>query len=69
MNPITLAEMLGFAKVYSAVFGLSSPMSVSRYDKDLAAEAMKKMADNLNDWTHEQKESYKLLVDFVKEQS
>lgn len=69
MNPVSFAEMLGFAKVYSAVCGLSSPASVSKYEKDLAAEALKKMADNRNDWTHEQKESYKCLVDFVKEQS
>lgn len=61
--------MICFSKAYCALLGLTSPLSVSKCEKDLAYEAIKKMADNRYDWTHEQKELYKLLVDYVKNQS
>ena len=49
--------------------GVMSPAEVSRQEKELAIEAMKKMAENRDDWTREQKETYKVLADIVKEQS
>lgn len=69
VNNITFEELICFSKVYSVLLGMTSPLSVSKYEKDLAYEAIKKMADNRYDWTHEQKELYKLLVDYVKKQS
>ena len=69
MNRVTFEEMLCFAKVYSIFLGMASPSSVSRHEKDLAIEAMKKMADNRNDWTQEQKDVYKAIADLVKNQS
>ena len=69
MNNVTFEEMLCFAKVYSIFLGMASPSSASKREKDLAVEAMKKMADNRNDWTQEQKEIYKAIADLVKNQS
>ena len=68
MNTLTFGEMIGFAKVYSVCLGMLSPATVSKQEKELAVEAMKKMADDRRDWTEEQKILYKMLADFVKEQ-
>lgn len=57
-----------FAKFYCVVMGMSPPIFVSRYEIDVAIEAMKNMADNRRDWTFEQKEIYKLLADYAKNQ-
>jgi hypothetical protein len=69
MNNITIEELVCFTKVLSVFMGVMSPAEVSRQEKELAIEAMKKMAENRDDWTHEQKETYKVLADIVKEQS
>ncbi|MBR3095871.1 MAG: hypothetical protein IKH12_09805 [Clostridia bacterium] len=61
-------EMMCFAKVYSVVMGLSSPMTVSKQEIDVVFELLKRNTDNRPDWTHEQKETYKMMVDFVKHQ-
>lgn len=68
MNPLTFGEMIGFAKVYSVCLGALSPSTVSKQEKELAVEAMKKIADDRRDWTEEQKMLYKALADYVKEQ-
>ena len=62
-----LNELMCFAKVYSVVMGLASPMSVSKREIDVAIEALKKNADNRWDWTQEQKDLYKLMLDFAKQ--
>lgn len=69
MNNITIEELVCFTKVLSVFMGVMSPAEVSRQEKELAIEAMKKMAENRDDWTHEQKEAYKVLANIVKEQS
>ena len=69
MSNIPIKEKVCFAKVLSVFMGVLSPAEVSRQEKELAIEAMKKMAENRDDWTHEQKETYKVLADIVKEQS
>ena len=69
MNNITIEELVCFTKVLSVFMGVMSPAEVSRQEKELAIEAMKKMAENRDDWTHEQKEAYKVLADIVKEQT
>ena len=68
MNPLTFGELIGFAKVYSVCLGALSPATVSKQEKELAVEAMKKIADDRRDWTEEQKMLYKALADYVKEQ-
>lgn len=60
-------EMICFAKVYNVVCGYSSPSTVSRHDVEIAIEVLKKMADDRNDWTQEQKDCYKMIANFGKE--
>ena len=43
MNPLTFGEMIGFAKVYSVCLGALSPATVSKQEKELAVDAMKKI--------------------------
>ena len=69
MNSVTFEEMLCFAKVYSIFLGMTSPSSLSRHEKGLAIDAMKKIADNRNDWTQEKNDVYKAIADLVKNQS
>ena len=69
MNYLTFEEMICFAKIYSVFAGMASPESISKLEKDLAFEAMKKIAYNRDDWTLEKKELYKALVDIAKEQT
>lgn len=64
---MTFNEMLSFTKVYNVAFRLAHPSTVTSRDKEITMELLKKMVDNRNDWSKEQKEQYKLLVDFVKE--
>ena len=68
MNNMTFGEMISFAKMFNVVLGLASPASVTNHERELAYEAMKKLADNRADWTQEQKELYKLIADFAKKQ-
>lgn len=60
-------EMICFAKVYNAAFGIPSPSPVTKQDVEITIEILKKMADSRNDWPQQEKESYKLLADFAKE--
>ena len=69
MSNIIIEELVCFTKVLSVFMGVLSPAEVSLQEKELAIEAMKKMAENRDDWTHEQKETYKVLADIVKEQT
>ncbi len=41
VNNITFEELICFSKVYSVLLGMTSPLSVSKYEKDLAYEAIK----------------------------
>ena len=67
MNEMTFEEIVSFAEVFSVFTGLASPMSVTKQEKALAFEAMKKLADRRNDWTQEQKDLYKALAEIAKE--
>ena len=59
-------ELICFTKVYNAAFGFAPRTSVSKEEINITFEVLKKMADNRLGWSQEQKEIYKLLVDFVK---
>ena len=60
-------ETICIAKVYAVALGLSHRNSVTKEEKNIAASALKHMADQSHCWTQWQKEIYKLLVDIVKE--
>ena len=63
---MTFYEMICFAKVYNAVMNPQFRGSVSKEEVEITVEILKKMADNRNHWSVEQKEVYKLLADFSK---
>lgn len=66
---MTFEESICFAKVYAAAIGLAPANTVTRRDKEIAAEALKHMADQSQCWNQTQKDMYKLLVDATKEHS
>ena len=60
-------DFISFAKVYNAVMNPQFRSSISNAEVEITVEILKKMADNRNDWSDDQKEVYKLLADFAKE--
>ena len=62
---LTINEILLFARILAYASGDRS-ITVTSIDKKLATEALKRMADQRMDWTLEQREQYKMLVDVVE---
>lgn len=60
-------EMICFAKVYNVACGIAHPATVSENELDVAVEVIKRMIDNRDNWTQEQKEIYKLIADYAKD--
>lgn len=60
-------EMICFAKVYQAALYPQYRQSVTKTEVETTIEVLKKMADERQDWSDEQKEFYKLMADFAKE--
>lgn len=67
MNNITFFELVSFAKVFSKAFAIDRRVSVTREEGKAAIEALKKINENRNDWTQEQKETYQVFADLAKE--
>lgn len=65
---MSLYEMICFAKVYNAALGIENRRTVSNQEIDVAVELLKKNADNRTDWTQEQKDTYKAIADYAKDQ-
>lgn len=61
---LTINEILLFAKILAYASG-DRTVTVTDIDKKMAAEVLKRMADQRMDWTFEQQEQYKMLVDVV----
>ena len=64
-----LCQMISLAKVLNATMGTTYLQNVSMNDVDIASEILKNMADNSPYWTQEQKDTYKLMVDYTKERT
>lgn len=64
---MTFIESICIAKVYAVAVGYSQRNSVTKEEKNIAAYALKHMADQHPCWTQQQREMYKLLVEIVKE--
>lgn len=64
---MTMFDAMSLAKLYYSA--MTGKMLASDIEKEAACRALKQMAEQRWDWTNEQKEFYKLMVDFVKEQS
>ncbi len=63
---MTFDQVLSLAKIINAIYNNNSSVKVTKRDKEIAAESLKLLADQRCDWTQEQKELYKVLVDYVK---
>lgn len=62
-------DILSVAKLFAIVTGNTNNIKMSSAEIEIASEALKKLADERNDWNKEQKEYYKMLVDYAKEQT
>lgn len=65
---MTFYEMICFAKVYNAAFGLADKRTVTNQEIDVVIELLKKLADGRSDWSQEQKDIYKAIADYAKKQ-
>lgn len=60
------SQFISLAKVFAMAMG-DRRITISSAERDAAFEALKTMADRSNRWTEEQKEYYKMMVDFGNE--
>lgn len=67
MDNFTFYELVCFAKVFSKTFAIDRRVSVTREEEKTAIEVLKKINEDRNDWTQEQKEAYRAFADFAKE--
>ena len=65
---MTPYEELCVTRVYQAALGTIDRKTITKKEIDITVEVLKKHADYRNDWNDQQKEAYKLLADFAKEQ-
>lgn len=63
---MTINEILVFAKILSFASG-DRNVIITDADKKMAAEALKRMADQRFEWTEQQKQQYKMLVDVIEQ--
>jgi hypothetical protein len=59
-------KIISLAKVFAMALG-DRTITISSEERDAAFEGLKTMTDYRNDWTEEQKEYYKMMVDFGNE--
>ena len=60
-------QFLALCNMFRALNNPNFRNQITRNDFDLACEALKNIADNTQNWTKDDKERYKALVDFVNE--
>ena len=63
---MSFIETISFCKVFSVAFGLDNSNILSRADLEITNELLKKMADEAPRWNQFQKETYKIMADFIK---
>lgn len=66
MYCMTLEEIMLCAKIFAVAMGNKS-IAITRVDKDAAVNMLKRMADQSWNWTEQQKEYYKFMVDICKQ--
>lgn len=66
MYNMTFEEMVLFAKIVAYASG-DKTIVLGNEDKEMACVTLKKMVDRRVDMTEQQKESFKIVVDLVKE--
>ena len=62
-------EQLCITKLFFTAMGMMNPNMISSNEMDIACEALKCATDHRKDWTQQQKEMYKWLVDYAKERT
>ena len=62
-------DILSVAKLFAVATGNTKHITMSSAELEIASEALKKLADERDDWNEDQKEYYKILVDSAKEQT
>lgn len=60
-------EVISFAKLFSLAFG--GNITLTEAELEAAAELLKNMSDARTDWTPQQRDTYRVMVDFAKEYS
>ena len=63
----SLFEALSLAKLFSRTIGGNNNMTLSDAELEAAAELLKRLGDDRQDWSVQEKETYKTMVDFAKE--
>ena len=64
---MTINEQLCITKLFFTAMGMMPSNTVSQNEVEIACEALKQAADQRYDWTAQQKEMYKWLVDWAKQ--
>lgn len=62
-------EAISLAKLFSRTIGGNNNMTLSDAELEAAAELLKRLGDDRQDWSVQEKETYKTMVDFAKETS
>lgn len=65
---MSFLELISFSKVFSVAMGLDNRRILSRIDLEIASKVLDQMIDEAPYWNQVQRETYKLLVDFVKKE-
>lgn len=64
---MNFSDMLSLAKLFTLATNSTATLTMSSEELEVACEVLKKLADEKAIWSQEQKEYYKLLVDYAKE--
>lgn len=62
---ITFDDCIGFERLYGRLLGNNTEIMISQHDKDGAANVLKELAEQKDNWTNEEKLLYKSLVEIV----
>ena len=62
---MNIIEILLFAKILAYVSGDRS-VTITDIEMEMAADALRRLADQRVDWTQEQREQYKAMVSIIR---
>lgn len=62
-------DILSIAKLFAIATGNTNHITMNSSELEVASEILKQLADGRNDWNEEQKQYYKMLIDYAKKQT
>ena len=62
---MTSYEQLCITKLFFIAMGMMGQSTISLSEMDVACEALKRIADQRYDWSEQQRNTYKWLVDYA----